>query len=58
VSEWLGHADPAFTLRTHVHLLDEGIREGLDLGVGNGLGNATPGNGQNRTEVRWTESAD
>jgi integrase len=25
VSEWLGHADPAFTLRTYVHLLDEGL---------------------------------
>lgn len=25
VSAWLGHADPAFTLRTYVHLLDEGI---------------------------------
>jgi integrase len=25
VQEWLGHADPAFTLRTYVHLLDEGI---------------------------------
>jgi integrase len=25
VAEWLGHADPAFTLRTYVHLLDDGI---------------------------------
>ena len=25
VSEWLGHADPAFTLRTYVHLLDGGL---------------------------------
>jgi hypothetical protein len=25
VSRWLGHADPAFTLRTYVHLMDEGI---------------------------------
>ena len=25
MSEWLGHADPAFTLRTYVHLMDEGI---------------------------------
>jgi hypothetical protein len=23
--EWLGHADPRFTLRTYVHLLDEGM---------------------------------
>jgi len=25
VAEWLGHADPAFTLRTYVHLLEDGI---------------------------------
>lgn len=25
VSKWLGHADPAFTLRTYVHLMDEGL---------------------------------
>ena len=25
VSVWLGHADPAFTLRTYVHLMDAGI---------------------------------
>jgi len=25
VQEWLGHADPSFTLRTYVHLLDEGV---------------------------------
>jgi integrase len=25
VQEWLGHADPAFTLRTYVHLLDAGV---------------------------------
>lgn len=25
VQEWLGHADPAFTLRTYVHLMDEGV---------------------------------
>jgi integrase len=31
VSEWLGHADPAFTLRTYVHLLDAGIGDGLTL---------------------------
>jgi site-specific recombinase XerD len=27
VSQWLGHADPAFTLRTYVHLLDDGLGE-------------------------------
>jgi hypothetical protein len=25
VSEWLGHADPSFTLRTYVHLMDAGV---------------------------------
>jgi len=25
VQEWLGHADPDFTLRTYVHLMDEGL---------------------------------
>jgi integrase len=25
VQEWLGHAEPGFTLRTYVHLLDEGL---------------------------------
>jgi hypothetical protein len=27
VQEWLGHADPGFTLRTYVHLLDEGLSD-------------------------------
>ncbi len=25
VQTWLGHADPAFTLRTYVHLMDDGV---------------------------------
>lgn len=25
VQEWLGHADPGFTLRRYVHLIDEGL---------------------------------
>ena len=35
VQEWLGHADPSFTLRTYVHLLDEGVGDAdfLDLAV-------------------------
>lgn len=33
VCKWLGHADPAFTLRTYVHLLDDGVGQGLDLGA-------------------------
>jgi integrase len=35
VSGWLGHADPAFTLRTYVHLIDDGLgdAEFLDAAV-------------------------
>ena len=25
VQEWLGHAEPGFTLRTYVHLMDDGL---------------------------------
>jgi integrase len=36
VADWLGHADPSFTLRTYVHLMDEGIgdAEFMDEAVG------------------------
>jgi integrase len=35
VQEWLGHADPGFTLRTYVHLLDAGVGDAdfLDTAV-------------------------
>ena len=35
VAEWLGHTDPAFTLRTYVHLMDEGLggADFLDVSV-------------------------
>jgi integrase len=35
VASWLGHADPAFTLRTYVHLMDGGIGDAdfLDTAV-------------------------
>jgi len=35
VAEWLGHADPAFTLRTYVHLMDDGLGDAdfLDAAV-------------------------
>jgi integrase len=44
VSEWLGHADPSFTLSTYVHLLDDGIggAEFFDEALG-GNKKATPG---------------
>jgi integrase len=37
VADWLGHADPAFTVRTYVHLMDEGLGDAafLDALVGN-----------------------
>lgn len=37
VQEWLGHADPGFTLRTYVHLMDEGVGDAafMDDEVGN-----------------------
>jgi hypothetical protein len=48
VSEWLGHADPAFTLRTYVHLLDAGVGQGLELpGVGNAWATQDPVTAEN-----------
>lgn len=34
VADWLGHADPGFTLRTYVHLLDAGLGGGLEIDTG------------------------
>jgi integrase len=31
VQEWLGHTDPAFTLKVYIHLLDDGLGEGINL---------------------------
>lgn len=44
VSAWLGHADAAFTLRTYVHLMDEGIGDAafMDEAVGNGWATSSP----------------
>lgn len=33
VAAWLGHADPAFTLRVYVDLLDEGLGGGPELNL-------------------------
>jgi integrase len=33
VCDWLGHADPAFALRSYVHLIDGGLGEPLELAV-------------------------
>jgi integrase len=32
VPKWLGHADPAITLRTYVHLLDAGLGDAPSVG--------------------------
>lgn len=42
VAQWLGHADPAFTLRVYVSLLDEGLGEGLELNPFSGTVIAAP----------------
>jgi len=61
VSEWLGHADPAFTLRTYVHLMDEGLGEAafLDAAVqsGNRMATGGPGKAANATEPMSAENA-
>jgi integrase len=42
VQGWLGHSDPGFTLRTYVHLMDEGLGDAdfLDRDVCTGDGDA------------------
>lgn len=52
VQEWLGHADPGFTLRTYVHLLDDG------LGGAGFLDEAVGGSSRvNTGSTRGTETA-
>ena len=62
VSRWLGHADPAFTLRTYVHLMDEGIggADLLDSAVpmsGNGLAAKPPQPGDKQKPAAVEEIA-
>jgi integrase len=51
VARWLGHADPGFTLRTYVHLMDEGLGDAEFLGAvpadGNSGATQGPGTGTN-----------
>jgi integrase len=60
VQEWLGHADPGFTLRTYVHLMDDGVGDAdfLDNAVG-GKGVATehPETDRNDAEAEPAVSA-
>ena len=41
VSTWLGHSDAAFTLRTYVHLMDEGIGKAAFMDEAVGITGAT-----------------
>jgi hypothetical protein len=43
-TEWLGHADPVFTLWTYVHLMDAGVGDAgfMDEAVGNGWATRDP----------------
>ena len=52
VQEWLGHSDPGFTLRTYVHLMDDGLggADFLDEAVG-------ARGGGNKKATRPTETA-
>jgi integrase len=45
VSAWLGHSDPAFTLRTYIHLMDGGVGDAafMDEVLGNGWATQQPG---------------
>ncbi len=56
VSEWLGHADPGFTLRTYVHLLDAGVGDGLDLAQGNTKATQGLQTSANQTETEEPET--
>lgn len=65
VQEWLGHADAAFTLRTYVHLMDEGLGDAdfLDSAVLSDPSQVNTGSTQrpetaaNRTRTRMQEIA-
>jgi integrase len=46
IQQWLGHADPGFTLRTYVHLLDDGLGKAdfldADTSLSPGFGASLP----------------
>jgi integrase len=56
VAEWLGHADPSFTLRTYVHLMDAGVGDAdfLDEAVSPARGNRKATQRTKMTENRPT----
>lgn len=59
VSAWLGHTDPAFTLRTYVHLMDQGVGNAVFMDdvveVGNGWATRHPENAANPPAARTQE---
>ena len=64
VQEWLGHADPGFTLRTYVHLMDDGVGDAdfLDTAVrpggGNGVATQDPKTDANPKTAKSQKMAD
>jgi integrase len=52
VQEWLGHADPGFTLSTYVHLMDEGVGDAafMDDEVGNRRATRAPEKPENPSD--------
>jgi integrase len=61
VSVWLGHDDPAFTLRTYVHLMDDGLGQVdfLDEAVkgGKGVAMSHPAEAENVIPAKAAKSA-
>jgi integrase len=64
VADWLGHSDPAFTLRTYVHLMDGGLGDAdfLDVAVpaaegGKGVATQHPETAGNDVSPAAAESA-
>jgi len=64
VQEWLGHHDPGFTLKTYVHLMDEGLggADFLDGAVkvgsgGKGVAIEGPGTAANDPGAELAETA-
>jgi integrase len=61
VQEWLGHADPGFTMRTYVHLMDEGVGDAafMDdaLQVGKEAARQDPGSAEAPSTSKSMETA-
>jgi integrase len=60
VSEWLGHADPAFTLRTYIHLMDARVGDAafLDDAVTADPAQVKPGSSAGAQADRWPSRPD